>query len=450
MPPSQKSSIAELLDDVSAFIRRYMVVRPSQADICALWVVHTHAFDAADFTPYLHIFSPVLRSGKSRLLTILGLLVAKPWYTGHVTGAALVRKTHKEKPTLLLDESDAAFQRGSEYSENLRGILNTGFERDGKISLCVGKDWDPKDFLTFSPKAIGGIGRLPETIEDRAIPIELQRKLRTEVVSRFRKRKVRLEADKLRKSLEHHARLHIAALRAAEPEMPERLNDRQQDVCEPLLAIADLAGGDWPQRARTALLDVLGSETARDDGAGVALLRDIRTCFATRGTDRLSTAELLECLYAMESSPWSEFNRGLPIKPPGLARLLKPFGTGPQNIRFNSGTRKGYLREDFADAWERYLPETAPLSPPEGQQTRQSSIHAGSAHFPEGQQDPLVADPKNGKSPVNMRVVAPVAPLDPKSAENGKRWCTIHPLNDSEWWMRGGDPICELCHPEPR
>jgi hypothetical protein len=131
-----------------------------------LWVLHTHAVDAADFTPYLAINSPVLRSGKTQLLEVFKLLVYKPWFTGRVTASALVRKVNRDQPTLLLDESDTAFQTRSDYAELLRGILNTGFERDGSYSMSVpsGNDWEVRDFSTFSPKAIAGIGQLPTTV----------------------------------------------------------------------------------------------------------------------------------------------------------------------------------------------------------------------------------------------------------------------------------------------
>jgi hypothetical protein len=181
-----------LVDDVSGFVRRFVTLSLAQADACAVWVLHTHAIDAADFTPYLDINSPVLRSGKTRLLEVLRLVVSKPWFTGRVSGAALVRKTDKQHPTLLLDESDTVLSTAGDYSEKLRGILNSGFERDGTCSTCIpnGKDWEPHDFSTFSPKAIAGIGNLPATIRDRSIPVLLKRATRKEQRQRFHKRKV--------------------------------------------------------------------------------------------------------------------------------------------------------------------------------------------------------------------------------------------------------------------
>lgn len=441
--------LRQLLDEASAFIRRFLVLRTAQADVCALWCMHTHALGAAEFTPYLHIFAASLRAGKTLLLKLLALLVAKPWYTGRVTGAVLVRKTDKEHPTLLLDESDTAFHMGGEYSERLRGILNTGFERDGTISLCVGKDWDPKDFSSFSPKAIAGIGRLPETVEDRAIPIELKRKLRSEKCESFRKRRAQTHAAQLRERLEQCAKEYVEVLRGAEPAMPEELNDRQCDVCEPLLAISDLAGGDWPQRARAALLELYDRQAKHDESAATLLLGDIRMCFDKRGDERLPTTNLLNELRAIEDSPWDEYQRGWPLTASGLARLLKPFGVRPRDLRFDRAILKGYLRDDFTDPWERYLLPCLPLSDAEGQQGQQASIHASPSTFCEGQQQSHVAARENAKTSVNMRVVADVAAAKPEAGGDGSAHCGVHPSNLADWWLRGDDLVCGRCHPNP-
>ena len=99
------------------YIRQYVVLSDTQADTVTLWTAHTHAFDAAESTPYLAITSAEKRSGKTRLLEVLSLIVAHPWLTGRVSPAALYRRIHAERPTLLLDESDSAFKSGEEYGE---------------------------------------------------------------------------------------------------------------------------------------------------------------------------------------------------------------------------------------------------------------------------------------------------------------------------------------------
>jgi len=130
--------------------------------------------------------------------------------------------------------------------------------------LRVKKDWVPTDFSTFCPEAIVEIGRLPDIVEDRSIPIQLKRNLPSEECSRFRKRKVIPQAAELRVRTATWANQNVASLTGAEPEIPPELNDRQQDVCDPLIAIDDVAGDQWPERARQAL---------------IALLADVRACF---------------------------------------------------------------------------------------------------------------------------------------------------------------------------
>jgi len=124
--PKPRAEAAEILQDVRAFVRKYVVLSDDQALTVALWVVHTHVIHAAECTPYLQITSPMKGSGKTRLLEVLETLVARPWLTGRMSAAVLIRKVDAERPTLLLDESDAAFKGEQEYAEALRGILNSG------------------------------------------------------------------------------------------------------------------------------------------------------------------------------------------------------------------------------------------------------------------------------------------------------------------------------------
>src|SRR5215217_1307213 len=297
--PAEAPSGVELLVNLIGFIRRFVVLSEAQALLIALWIVHTHALDAADTTAYLNIWSAEKRSGKTRLLEVLFLLVARAWLTGRVTSAVLVRKVAAETPALLLDESDAAFNGDREYAETLRGVLNAGFRRGGVASLCVGQgaNLTYEDFPVFSPKAIAGIGMLPDTVADRSIPIELQRRRPSEQVERFRLRKVGPEALPLQKVAAAWAEAHLTALCEAEPELPEELDDRAQDIVEPLLAIADAAGGEWSKGARKAAVTLLTGEHREDsESLGIRLLRDICSVFDREGADRLRTTAILTVL----------------------------------------------------------------------------------------------------------------------------------------------------------
>lgn len=355
----------QFLSILSEMVRRYIALAAAEADVIALWIVHTHCFEAAYSTPYLAITSAEKQCGKSLLLEFLELLVANPWLTGSVSAAVLYRTIDDLHPTLLLDESDATFNGNREFGEALRGVLNSGYRRGGKASRCeqVGKDFIRRDFDTFCPKAIAGIGRLPDTVADRSVPIRLKRKLPGTVLARFRRREVEPEAAELRSQVAAWAAEWMDALAEMKPELPDSLNGRQQDGAEPLLAIADSAGGEWPDRARAALAQLLTGTAAEDQSERVRLLADIRSTFHSTGCDRLASSELLAKLVQDETLPWGEFANGRPLTVIGLARMLKPFGVQPRTIRLEQGTSKGYFKESFADAWARYLALLPPVSP---------------------------------------------------------------------------------------
>ena len=321
-----------VLEKLLRFISRFVFLNRSQVVVVTLWVVHTFTFESFDATPYLAITSAEKQSGKSRLLEILEIVVPRPWLTGRVTAAVLARKVDAESPTLLLDETDVSFGSGGEYAETLRGVLNTGHRRGGKTSCCVrqGDDFTYEDFSTYCPKALAGIGRLPNTIEDRSISIRLRRAAPGEVIERFRRRNIQEEVDALRKELEAWCAEILPQLIDARPQLPDELTDRQQDAVAPLLAIAEAAGGEWPQIARAAVID-LGREGQGDhESVSFQLLSDIRRVFKTRNIDRLPSVELAAVLAGIETSPWCEWSNGRPLNAHRLAKLLKPFGIQPE------------------------------------------------------------------------------------------------------------------------
>jgi hypothetical protein len=348
--PTSDASFAEALSIVAELIRRFVSLSDAEATILALWVAHTHAFDAAEATPYLSITSAEKRCGKTLLLEVLELLVPKPWLTARCSAPVLPRKIDTVRPTLLLDESDTAFNGNRDYAEALRGILNSGHRRGGKATICItrGNEILPKDFGTFCPKAIAGIGELPDTVADRSIPIRLRR-ARPGEVERFRRRDVEPAATVLRQDLAACTAANASTLTDARPLLPPELTARQQDGAEPLLAIADAAGGEWPNRARAALIEILTSIEASDESPGVRLLADIRAIFEATGRDRLSSKKLIAELAQIESSPWA----GVSVY--RLAKLLRPFRIVPHTVRKGKSTFKGYMKQDFVEAWTRHL-----------------------------------------------------------------------------------------------
>jgi Protein of unknown function (DUF3631) len=371
---------AELLDDLRDLLRRFVVMSQEQAVVTALWVVHTHLIDAADATPYLAVTSAEKRSGKTRLLEVLDLVVRAPWLTGRATAAVLPRKIDAEAPTLLLDESDAAFNGDKEYAEALRGVLNSGHRRGGRTTVCVGQgaSMSYKDFATFSAKAIAGIGNLPDTVADRAIPLRLERRARGEDVERFRRREVQPEAERLRQALEAFAASASVLVKSARPELPAQLDDRAWDGVEPLLAIAELAGEKWATSARMACVKLYEGRLVEDESTGVLLLSDVRQVFGDR--DRITTADLLAALNALEESPWGDWY-GKPFSSRRLAKLLKPYGIKSRTIQVEHGekaTAKGFLREQFDGAWNRYLAPSGAPNTSDRQKPHSSAENSGS------------------------------------------------------------------------
>ncbi len=346
---------AEILDWIVNFLRRFVSLSMEQARAAALWIVHTHAIDAADSTPYLSINSAEKQSGKTRLLEVMKLLVREQWFTGRVTAAVLVRKIDAVVPSLLLDESDAAFAGDPVYAETLRGVLNHGHRRGGCSSLCVGQGAaiTYKDFSVFCPKAIAGIGKLPDTVADRSVPIRLKRAPRGRV-ERFRERDAEREAKPQKSQIAAWCKAHIQELRDARPDTPSGLSDRQADVCEPLLAIADAVGGEWPKNARGALLKLCTGAQADDDSVGVRLLQDIKNIFTEKQADEISSTDLCDNLALVETSPWAEWSHGKSLSTVKLAKLLKPFEVYPGPL--SSGQVRGYRLSAFEEAFSLYIP----------------------------------------------------------------------------------------------
>jgi hypothetical protein len=363
------SETSSLLDGTIATIRRYVVlVNDAQAIALALWALHTWAFDGAHATPYISITSPEKRTGKTRLLEVLELLVREPFRVASASEAAIYRTIEKHRPTLMLDEIDAIFATSSsDRNEGLRSLLNSGVRAGAAVSVCVGQGHDVKRFSTFCPKVLAGIdnGRLPETIRDRSIEIRMHRKTSLEPVDRFQFRKARDRVDAHREAAAAWGDEHLAYLYDSDPDLPEALNDRMAEAWEPLLAIADLAGVDWPSRAREAATQLSSGEATDEVSHGTRLLAATRAIL--NGRTAISTHSLLKAINGDDEMPFGDWRDGRGIDHRTLARHLRPYGIYPRTIRFDAATiLKGYRREWFVRAWERYLPEPAHASQPSG------------------------------------------------------------------------------------
>ncbi len=347
--------LADVLDLVVAELRRF-VVWPSEeaADAVALWVAATHAQPVWEHASRLVLKSPVKRCGKTRAAEVVRELAAKPLVAGSISAAALVRTIDgTDPPTLVLDEADTIFGRRAETEagEALRQILNLGHSRGWPYLRWDVKSKSLETCPTFAMALIAGIGDLPDTIEDRAIVVVMQRRAPGEVVASFRQSNV--------PALTGLRNLLSLAIRGAfhggysPPPLP--VDDRAADVWEPLVAVADAAGGEWPDRARRACLALVRGD---DDEPGLAqkLLADLRAIW---GDDErhLPTAVILERLACLDESPWADYF-GRSLTPRDLARLLKPFGVKSKPIRMPGGSvPRGYSRDDLWSSWAKYTHE---------------------------------------------------------------------------------------------
>ncbi|TFI28732.1 DUF3631 domain-containing protein [Streptomyces sp. 4R-3d] len=354
-----------LLDDLRTAIGRYVVL-PSDEALTAvtLWVAASHIQPGLQHAPRLAVVGPTKGCGKSRLLDVLYETVHQPMMTVNTSPAVVFRVIGKNPPTLLVDEADTIFGPKAGDKEDLRGLLNAGHQRNRPAWRISGPEHKPTAFSTFAMAALAGIGDLPDTIMDRAIVIRMQKRKSGERITPFRSRYSVPELHALRDRLADWLVPLRGTVAGSVPEMP--VEDRAADTWEPLVIVADLAGGYWPARARAACLAMTRNEVVQDEQTTLKtrLLRDIRRVFDQEGgREALRSQDLLAVLIQDAEAPWAEYGtKGLNAY--HLANLLRDFGISPANYRFEKGRQaKAYARNQFVDAWARYCPAPAPSVP---------------------------------------------------------------------------------------
>ncbi|MGA5467597.1 DUF3631 domain-containing protein [Streptomyces arboris] len=369
---------AALLNEVEQFHRRFNVFPREAAYVAvALWDAHAHLLDAFDSTPRLAFLSPEPGSGKSRALEVVETLVPRPMLAVNARAAALFRSVSDPagRPTILFDEIDTVFGPKAGDNEELRGFLNAGHRRSGVTYRCVGDGGNQTvvEFPSYTAVAVAGLGYLPDTITTRSVIIRMRRRARNERAEPFRARLHEAEGHALRDRLAEWAEQVRDDIAGRWPEMPEGVTDRPADVWEPLLSVADAAGGDWPERARTACMELVNAARADDKGSlGIRLLTDLRD-HVMAGIDRMPTVAILDRLCALDEAPWADMS-GRPLDSRSLAKMLGEYMTldnvpvKARNIKTAGTVLKGYYALDLHDAWERYCPP-----PPSGAATSATS-----------------------------------------------------------------------------
>lgn len=332
----------DILARVQAHLERYVgFANPAHPLALSLWILHTHAFDAAYVTPYIYVSSVDPGAGKTTLMDTMSDLARNPVASANISASYLFRKVDVERPSLFIDEVDTIY--GGAKNEELRSVLNSGYLYNGKTTKTV--NGEPTDFSTFCPKMLGGIdnGRLPETVADRCIRVRL-RKLSGDTLAakRIARRNIKkLARDEslaeLRHELARWASIEtIDALSDIEPPIIEGLSARQWDIAEPLMQIAHMF--HVADEARAAITAIFAGEKVETEETRI--LRCAQELFEETTSDRITTNTLAEIVG---------------YTPDRLSRTLAPLGIKARPMKVAGSTVRGYFRPEFESAWERYL-----------------------------------------------------------------------------------------------
>lgn len=354
---------ADLLDRILAYACRF-IGYPSPMDSAAhiLWIAHTHIMDAWFTTPRLAILSPEPGSGKSRVLEITGLFVPNPILSVSSTSAYILRKIADQvnRPTILYDEIDNVFGPNARGDSNLLATLNAGYRQGATTGRCetIKGQLVPVEYPTYAAVALSGLGNPPDTIMSRSIIMRMRKQPEGETVEPFDPYDHVAASEVLRDELEAWAASVADRAESYRPKLPNGIVNRNADIWKPIIAVADLAGGQWPDLARQAAIETVQLAKANNKPSlGVQLLTDIRDAFGNQ--DRLPSRELIDKLLDDEEAPWGDLGYYKKLDARILAKLLGEYGIRSSTIRMpNNSTPKGYKRSDFLDAWKCYLPRS--------------------------------------------------------------------------------------------
>ena len=277
-------------------------------------------------------------------------LVPMPVLAVNTTPAYLFRKVADPEglPTLLYDEIDTVFGPRAKDNEDVRGMLNAGHRKGAKAGRCVvkGATVMTEELDAYCAVALAGLDDLPDTLMTRSVVIRMRRRAPDEKVEPFRHRLNAPQGAEIRRRLVEWAQ----TIPMAWPEMPAEIADRDADCWEPLIAVADAAGGSWPERARCSAVTLVTDAKAAPPSIGVRLLTDLRTVFDETESEHIFTEDILAALVEMDLAPWGDI-RGRALDARSLSRRLTKYGISPRLVRIGERVARGYTRGDLSDAW---------------------------------------------------------------------------------------------------
>ena len=338
-----------VLEELIARINRHIKAKPHQVLCIALWVLMAWVHEvAAHYSVYLVATPPKEDCGKTTLIVdVVAQLVPKPYVSGgNPTEASIFRLADREKPTMIFDNVDKLFQRKPEITE----LFLNGWTRGIKVPRAEKIDgiWTTVFYDPFCPKACTLIGtNLPQALLGRCLLIELWPLKPGEEVEEINPHDEGLKAEfeTLRRKLLRWSLDHGDALKSARPLFPAGFINRQRANAKLLLAIAELAAGDWPDKARTATEKLLREQ--REPGWLDLLLRDLWDVFVEKARVNITSKQLLARLTADPTSVWHEYSRDRRVTERQVAGLIRKLHIRPRLV----GKKRvsGYHRQDFLD-----------------------------------------------------------------------------------------------------
>jgi hypothetical protein len=358
----------ELLDEMTAAVRRHAHCTDEDAVLGCLWVVHSERRHLGNVgtLPRLIITAGREDSGKTHFALALLSMMEAAEHTISPRPANIYRAIEAHGCAFVLDEVDDWYPKDL----GMREIINSGFNRSGASVLrCEDTGQDGKNKLesrrhsTFTPIALVGINLLrvlARPVVSRGLIVHMRpARVGDEVEDLFDNppavNKLRVLARKVKRFVADHD----VAIGAASPERPDGVINRLWSTWRPLLSIADVAGGDWPKQARMAL--EVARARAADPGLGIQLLADaydiISKAPAGPAGPRMRTGDLISGLLQLEERTWAIYGKARqPIRDIDVARLLEPYEVRPTQIKTGGKNRRGYMLGDIEAAIDRYAP----------------------------------------------------------------------------------------------
>jgi hypothetical protein len=432
-PEWRPATGAELLDAVYNYIRRFAKVSEAQARALTVWVAHTFICRGWGHTSYVHIYSAERGEGKSTVVDVLRALLGVPTVLIRPSMSALYSDvTENPGQPQLIDEIDKMFTGRNEHDSDIYAFLNAGFQLGRTVPRTnfVGRKRITERFETFCPKVLAG--RYEETLDDatrdRCIGIRMEKASWADHVKRW------VEKFHLAEGQEIGAKLSMWCESVAEEAWKldvwctTAVGQRVIDIWEPLLAIAELAGGNWLESAKSALVELSTGSRAEHDSRGVRLLKDIRAVRDARPpSESIFTSDLAGALAGMREE-WAEYGRTQkPISPTQIARLLARYEIKSVQVWIGGKNLHGYHWKQFEKAWETYLSrDTAPSGC--------ASASLADASVSENTPTP-VENQELGGIP---SVLASAVDTTKKAKEKGIEWFRLSELRAMGWGKRKG------------